>query len=103
MQIIDIAVSTLNLDELLDGMLNRLLTTMRADAATILLLEDNRLSVYITIGLGEEKRQEFSLQIGEGFVDTIAETLQPLYIEDVQVSDLVVEVYRLLSKAVLQQ
>jgi len=90
LQITDIAISTLNLDELLDGILNRLFATMRADAATILLMEDNRLRAYTTIGLEDEVRQEFSLQIGEGFAGTVAETLQPLYIEDAQVNKLVV-------------
>ncbi|HZD60372.1 MAG TPA: response regulator, partial [Anaerolineae bacterium] len=83
LQITDVAIGTLNLDELLDSVLKRLIKVMKADAAVILLREDDSLVTRASYGI-EEVRQGFALKIGQGFAGTIARTLQPLYIADAQ-------------------
>lgn len=79
------AVSTLNLAELLNVLLQRIVEVIKADTAVILLIEGDRLRVRATVGVPEELQREFSVAIGQGFAGTIAADHQPLYIENVQV------------------
>lgn len=83
-------ISTLNLEELLDVMLRRIITVMGADAAVILLKKDNYLYVRASIGIDEEAPLGYALSIGQGFAGTIAATIQPLYIEDAQTDSRVI-------------
>jgi PAS domain S-box-containing protein/diguanylate cyclase (GGDEF)-like protein len=76
------SVSTLNLEELLELLLRRIVKVMRTDAAVILLKKDNQLRVCASIGIDEDARSSYVVAIGEGFAGTIATTMQPLYIED---------------------
>lgn len=84
------AISTLNLGELLNILLQRIVEVIKADTAVILLKEGDRLRVRATIGIEEELRSEFSVAIGEGLAGTIAASHQPLYIENVQANPLII-------------
>ncbi|XWK89026.1 MAG: EAL domain-containing protein [Phormidium sp.] len=84
------AVSTLNLGELLNVLLQRIVEVIKADTGVILLKEGDRLWVRATIGIEEELRAGFSVAIGQGFAGTIAASHQPLYIENVQANPLII-------------
>jgi phosphoserine phosphatase RsbU/P len=80
--ITDVALSTLELGELLDRLLHRLVGVTGADAGLILLLEDRRLVSRASAGLDEEVLAEFSVEIGEGFAGKVAARGGPLYVRD---------------------
>src|SRR5919199_323726 len=85
-------ISTLNLEELLQVLLRRIVEVMRADAAVILLKKDNQLYVRSSIGIDAEFRSNYVVEIGEGFAGTIAATRQPLYIEDAQTDSRIIAI-----------
>ncbi|MBW4650017.1 MAG: EAL domain-containing protein [Kastovskya adunca ATA6-11-RM4] len=86
------SISTLDLDELLDVLLRRIVEVMKADAAVILLKEEDHLFVRASLGVNEDVWSEdnpnlkhrYSVPMGQGFAGTIASTMQPLYLEDAQ-------------------
>jgi diguanylate cyclase (GGDEF)-like protein/PAS domain S-box-containing protein len=86
------SISTLDLDELLDVLLHRIVEVMKADAAVILLKEEDHLFVRASLGVNEDVWSEdnpnlkhrYSVPMGQGFAGTIASTMQPLYLEDAQ-------------------
>lgn len=84
------AVSTLNLADLLNILLQEIVEVTKADVGVILLTEGDRISVRATIGIEAEVQAGFSVAIGQGFAGTIAASHQPLYIEDVQVNPLII-------------
>ena len=76
------SISTLSLEELLDGLLKRIAAVMRADAGVILLKKDDYLWVRASLGIEEAAHPDYGVSMGQGFAGTIAATMQPLYIED---------------------
>ncbi|MFB8791952.1 MAG: EAL domain-containing protein [Potamolinea sp.] len=107
------AISTLNLEELLNLLLQRIVQVMHADAAVILLTEnghpppsqvlstpslstqDSALSTILlrpraSFGVNEEIHSNFVIPIGQGFAGKIAATMKPLYLEDAQTDPLIV-------------
>ncbi len=82
------AISTLNLDELLNVLLSRVVELMQADTAVILLKSGNELIMRASIGVASEVEGIFAVPIGRGFAGTIGETMEHLYIEDAQASSL---------------
>lgn len=89
-EVISSATATLDLDKLLTGILERLIKVMNANASVILLKEDHSVRVRSSVGIEEEAKARFSVQIGEGFAGTIAKTRKPLYIRDAQVAPIVI-------------
>ncbi len=89
-QITDVAISSLDLATLFDSLLHRLIQVTAADAAVILLSEDDMLRVRASIGVGEEAKEHYGVPYGRGFAGIIAKTRNLLYIEDVQASDKVI-------------
>ncbi len=83
------ATATLELHELLDGILERLNKVMNANASVILLKEEDMVRVYSSVGVEEEAKARFSVPIGKGFAGTIAKTRKPIYIKDAQVDPIV--------------
>ena len=71
--------STLDLNELLDLVLGRITEVMEADRATLYLLEDGRLTSRVTQG---DQLHEITLELGEGLAGAVAQTGQPLNIQD---------------------
>jgi PAS domain S-box-containing protein len=78
------ALSTLNLDELLTALLQRVVEVMKADAAAILLAEGEWLRLRAGIGLGEASRDGYEVKTGQCIAGRIAATRKSLYVEDVQ-------------------
>ncbi|WP_190488332.1 EAL domain-containing protein [Microcoleus sp. FACHB-831] len=78
------AISTLNLDELLNVLLQRIVQVTQADTATILLKEDDQLVIKAGIGIDEQLELGHAIPIGPSFAGIIALTMQPLYVEDAQ-------------------
>lgn len=107
------AISTLNLEELLDVLLQRIVQVMHADAAVILLTENGHpppskllntpslntqdsalgtplLRPRASFGMNQEIHSNFFIPIGQGFAGKIAATMKPLYLEDAQTDPLIV-------------
>jgi PAS domain S-box-containing protein len=83
------AMSTLNLTELLNSILNSIMRVMNADAIVILLREDDYVRVRASIGFGKDDISQFSVPIGTGFAGKIAGSGQPQYIEDAQTDKII--------------
>ncbi|MBU4556634.1 MAG: GAF domain-containing protein, partial [Actinobacteria bacterium] len=81
----DTAISTLELDELLPRLLERMVTVMHADAALVLLADGNNLKSFASVGL---PGVEFTVPFGSGFSGIIAETRKPRFVFDAQAGDL---------------
>lgn len=78
------AVSTLELDDLLSVLLERLVSVTSADTAVILLSQNHGLSVQASRGLSEDQVVFYNSIVGEGFAGTVFQTGKPLHIEDVR-------------------
>jgi len=78
------AISTLELDELLQVLLQRVVEVTQADSAMILLQEDDQLVVRARVGMEDHLPVGYAVPIGPNFAGIIATTQKPLYIEDVQ-------------------
>lgn len=78
------SICTLNLEELLNVLLERILAVMGADAAVIFLKKDDCLDVSASIGIEQNAYSDYALEIGQCHAKIIAATMQPLYIEDTQ-------------------
>ena len=82
--ITDCAISTLDLEELMKVLLERLVHVMKADAGAILLEEGGRLVVRATTGFGANVGKLPDLPFGEGVGGLTFVTGEPTYIADVQ-------------------
>ncbi|ASR38312.1 histidine kinase [Prauserella marina] len=83
--ITDTTLGELDVEELLHQLLERVRSILRADTATVLLLDrDGRhLVATASSGIEEEVRQGFRIGVGEGFAGKIAATRQALTIDQV--------------------
>src|SRR3954452_12844620 len=79
------ALVHLDLDDLLNELLNRVVEILHADTSAVLLVDDDgeTLSARAAKGLEEEVERGFKLPVGQGFAGTIAETRAPLIIDDI--------------------
>ncbi len=78
------SICTLNLEELLNVLLERIVALMGADAAVIFLKKDDCLEVGASIGIEPEVSSNYALEMGQCHAKIIATTMEPLYIEDTQ-------------------
>lgn len=79
------SISTLNTNELLNVLLQRVVEVMHVDSAVILLNENNSLLVVgACIGMELEVASEYPIPIGLGYAGMIAKTMKPLYVEDTE-------------------
>lgn len=80
------SISTLNLEELLKVLLERIVAVMQVDRAAILLVQEDKTTIKLCIraSIGLEVEINSCSTIGEGFAGIIAATREPLYIEDAQ-------------------
>jgi PAS domain S-box-containing protein len=77
------ALETRSLDELLERLLRVFLeTTAAVDSAAILLLEGDVLRVRATVGVESGLNDSWTSQIGQGFAGMIAQSRQPLALEN---------------------
>ena len=79
------AISTLELNDLLNVLIERLVQVLRADTGAISLKVDDKLHYRASVGLEEVVKKNYTLSIGNGFSGIIAETMKPLYVEDAQI------------------
>jgi PAS domain S-box-containing protein len=82
----DEAISTLELAQLLDTLLKRLVRVMGADAGALMLVEEGALIVRSTIGFDSRNAIRVRIPLGEGFGGRIAASGRPRYVADAQKS-----------------
>ncbi len=83
---IDLAItSTFNLHEILNLVLDSVISTLNVDAASILLFDKASKELRFTAGKGFRANMldTFSLKFGEGWAGRSAQTGQPIYIPDI--------------------
>jgi PAS domain S-box-containing protein len=85
------AVSTLDLDGLLQTLLGRVVEIMRVDAATVLLADGDRLSVRASLGVANLQQSTYVHTVGTGFVGLVAREQKPVYVEDAATNPLIVD------------
>jgi phosphoserine phosphatase RsbU/P len=87
----DAALSTLDVNDLLDELLDRVRDVLRVDTAAILLLDEHAQQLVATAaqGLEEEVRQGLRISVGRGFAGRIARDRQPVILDDVTAADVV--------------
>src|SRR4051812_17514021 len=82
----------LDLDDLLEELLRRVIEVLGADTAAVLLVEDDgrTLAARAAKGLEEEVERGFRLPVGRGFAGRVAATRQPVVIPDLDNSPVTV-------------
>jgi serine phosphatase RsbU (regulator of sigma subunit) len=83
--ITDLALSQLDLDELLPELLDRVRELLKADTAAVLILDDSGDFLLATAarGLEEEVHQGSRVPMGRGFAGQVAATRRPVVVEEV--------------------
>jgi putative methionine-R-sulfoxide reductase with GAF domain len=81
----DTALSHLALDDLLAALLERIMDILHVDNAAVLLVDcaDNMLTIQAVRGLEESVASQVQVPIGQGFAGRVAETKQPMVLDDV--------------------
>lgn len=77
--------STLDLNQLLEIIMNTATEVMRAETASLMLIDEatNELVFRVALGeIGEELKEKFRVKIGEGIAGTVAKTGQSLIVND---------------------
>lgn len=85
-EISSVVSKSLELSELLGSSIDSVVTVMRADAALVFLLDEKRGELVLAAneGVSEEFAGNISrIKLGEGFNGRVAETGEPLFVEDV--------------------
>ncbi|MFT4304853.1 MAG: ATP-binding protein, partial [Candidatus Woesearchaeota archaeon] len=75
--------STLEFDKLLDIILKRSIKLTNADAGALLIIENNELKIYDSIGYSKNKIKDIKLKLGEGITGYVAKTKIPQIINNV--------------------
>jgi hypothetical protein len=83
-QVTEAAMQSLEVHELIDSVLARLLPLVGAQAGLILLAQGDRLAAVSGLGFGRELREDFTVPFGAGIAGRVATTGQPLFVQDVQ-------------------
>jgi PAS domain S-box-containing protein len=83
------AMSTLDINELIYSILDRIKTALHTDAGAILLREGENLRLYSAIGLKNKFSPGFTIPIGSGLAGTVAVTGIPRFIRDAQTDPLI--------------
>ncbi|WP_071517350.1 EAL domain-containing protein [Geitlerinema sp. PCC 9228] len=78
------AISTLELDDLLHVLLQRIAAVIAADAAIIFLYDNGTLYPRCGVGIPERKLERYGQISIRGLANAIATQNQPIYIEDIQ-------------------
>jgi signal transduction histidine kinase/CheY-like chemotaxis protein len=90
----DTALSRLPLEHLLEELLGRIQKVVRSDTAAILLVEGDVLRARAAKGLEEEVKKGVRIPIGRGFAGRVASEKRPVYISDVDHSDVLNPILR---------
>jgi hypothetical protein len=78
-RVTDNVIKTLDIHEMVDTLLGRLVEVMNADAGKIVIMHDEKIEISSSIGAGMEK-----MPASEKLIKIILSTENPLYIEDAQ-------------------
>jgi PAS domain S-box-containing protein len=87
--IMESTTATLNLSELLNGILSRLNGVLKADASGVFFKENGDVRAFASVGVEEEVNERYSMPVGKGFAGKIVQTRKPLYVEDAQTDPIV--------------
>ena len=81
----------MDIEELLEALLERIIEILAVDTTAILLLDEatNELVARAARGLEEEVEQGFRIAVGRGFAGTVAARREPVIIEDLKPGDAV--------------
>src|SRR5436309_12664350 len=87
----DAALSSLELDELLAVLLERVRSLLEVDTCAVLLLDEERgeLVARAAKGIEEEVEQGIRVPLGRGFAGRIASERHPIVLDDVRTADIV--------------
>lgn len=88
-RITSVALSTLDLNTMLEAITAELAHAMGADAAVVLLKEGDRLETAAAYGVDPGSLSEFSVAVGEGFSGRIGDTREVVFVADVNTDPLV--------------
>src|SRR3982751_2220314 len=92
----DVALSHLDLDELLGQLLVRVRDILDADTCAVLLLDEptNELVARAAVGIEEEVEQGVRIPVGRGFAGRVAASRTPVILDDVDHADVVNPILR---------
>ena len=92
----DAALSSLDLDELLDALLERARAILDADTCAVLLLDEerNELVARAAVGIEEEVEQGVRIPVGRGFAGRVAAERRPVILDDVDHADVLNPILR---------
>jgi signal transduction histidine kinase len=92
----DAALAHLALDELLEVLLPRIRTILRADTCAVLLLDEQagELVARAAVGLEEEVERRVRIPLGRGFAGRVATQRRPIVLDDLQRADIVNPILR---------
>ena len=76
-------ISTLDLNDLLHTLLYRIVSVTSADAAVLLLYQNNSLQPRSSVGVSESDISEYACKMGQGFAGLVAMNSEPIYIRDI--------------------
>lgn len=82
------AIGTLDLDEMLRVLLERVTEVMKADSAAILLVEGSELRVAARAGVVDMKDSPPVRRVGQGFTGSIASHMEAVYVDDASMDPL---------------
>lgn len=87
----DSALAHLSTEQMLNELLTRVREALRADTATVLLLDPtgHQLTAVAAVGIEEEVRQGVRVPLGRGFAGTIAATHRPMIVDHVDPTSVV--------------
>jgi signal transduction histidine kinase len=92
----DVALSHLDLDELLAELLVRVRDILEADTCAVLMLDEgtNELVARAAVGIEEEVQQGVRVPVGKGFAGRVAATREPVLLPDVDHADVLNPILR---------
>src|SRR4051794_13616502 len=92
----DAALSSLELEELLATLLERVRAVLEVDTCAVLLLEEERaeLVARAAVGIEEEVEQGVRIPLGEGFAGRVAAERRPVTLDDVDHADVLNPILR---------
>ena len=99
--ITDAALSHMPESELIERLLDRIVSGLRVDLAAVLLREGDELVTRATFGLDEDAAHSTRIPVGRGFAGRIAAEGRPIFLHEVPAEELVSPVLRELRPAAM--
>jgi signal transduction histidine kinase/ActR/RegA family two-component response regulator/PAS domain-containing protein len=86
-RIVDVMLGDLSLDHLLGRLLSRLVVTLNANTAVILLCDGDMLRIRAAVGLDEQTTHDMRVPLDEGFAGAVARERRPLVWDRARIDD----------------